>query len=45
MRKSYRGPFIDGYCKISFYLAKRFQRRFLGIDQPETRIADGSNVY
>jgi hypothetical protein len=32
-------------CKISLYLARRFQRRrFLEIDQPETRIANGSHV-
>ena len=38
--KSYRGLSIDASCKILFYLEKWFQRkRFLEIDQPETRIA------
>jgi hypothetical protein len=39
MRKSNRGPSIDASCKMLLYLAKWFQRRFLEIDQPETRIA------
>ena len=34
----YRGPSIDGSFQVSVHLAKRFQRRFLEIDQPETRI-------
>ena len=38
MRKSYRRPSIDASCKILLYLAMWFQRRFLEIDQPETRI-------
>jgi hypothetical protein len=39
--KSYRGT----SCKILLYLAKWFKRRrFLEIDQPETRIAYGSHV-
>ena len=38
------GPSIDASYQISVHLAKRFQRRFLGIDLPETRIAYGSNV-
>ena len=46
MRKSYRGPSIDAYCKISLYLAKRFERtRFLEINQPETRIVYGYHVF
>jgi hypothetical protein len=40
----YGGPSIDASYQISVHLAKRFQRRFLGIDLPETRIAYGSNV-
>ena len=40
MRKSYKGPSIDASCKLLLYLVKWFQRRrFLEIDQPETRIA------
>jgi hypothetical protein len=31
-------------CQITLYLAKRFQRRILETDQPETRIAYGGNV-
>jgi hypothetical protein len=45
MRKCYRGPAIDASCKILLYLAGRFQsRRFLEIDQSETRIVNGSHV-
>jgi hypothetical protein len=41
----YREPSIDASCQVSVHLAKRFQgRRFLEIDQPETRIAYGSRV-
>jgi len=36
-------PSIDGSCKILLYLAKRFQRWFSEIDQPDTRIAYGSH--
>ena len=40
MRNVYRGPPKDAFCQVSVHLAKRFQRRrFLEIDQPETRIA------
>jgi hypothetical protein len=42
--KSYRGPSIDASCKMLFYLAKRFQRRFLEIYQPGTRIAYGNHI-
>jgi hypothetical protein len=46
MRKFYGGPSIDVSCKILLYLAKWFQRRrFLEIDQSETRIAYCGNVY
>jgi hypothetical protein len=41
-----RGPSIDAYYQASVHLAKPFQRRrFLEIDQPETRIAYGGNVW
>jgi hypothetical protein len=44
MRKYYGGPSIDASFNILLYLAKWFQRRFLEIDQPETRIACGGHV-
>jgi hypothetical protein len=34
----YRGSSIDATYPVSIHLAKEFQRRFLEIDQPETRI-------
>jgi hypothetical protein len=41
-----RGPSIDASYQVSIHLAKQFQRRrFLEIDQPETRIAYGGHVY
>jgi hypothetical protein len=41
----YRGPSIDASYQVSVHLAKWFQwRRFLEIDQPETRIACGGHV-
>jgi hypothetical protein len=41
----YRGPSIDASCQVSDHLAKRFQRRrFLEIDQSETRIAYDGHV-
>jgi hypothetical protein len=41
----YRGPSIDASYQVSVLLAKQFQgRRFLEIDQSETRIACGSHV-
>jgi hypothetical protein len=40
-----RGPAIDASYQVSVHLAKWFQRRrFLKIDQPETRIAYGGHV-
>ena len=43
--KLYRGPSIDASYQVSVHLAKQFQRRrFLEIDQSETRIACGSHV-
>jgi hypothetical protein len=43
----YRGPSIDASYQVSVQLAKKqFQeRRFLEIDQSETRIACGSHVW
>jgi hypothetical protein len=41
----YRRPSIDASYQVSDQLAKQFQgRRFLEIDQSETRIACGSHV-
>jgi hypothetical protein len=41
----YRGPSIDASYQFSDHLEKRFQRRrFLEIDQSETRIACGGHV-
>jgi hypothetical protein len=41
----YRGPSIDASYQVSVHLAKRLQRRrFLKIDQSETRIACGGHV-
>jgi hypothetical protein len=45
MSNLYRGPSIEAYYQVSDHLAKRFQRkRFLEIDQSETRIAFGGHV-
>jgi hypothetical protein len=45
MSNLYRGPSIDASYQVSDNLAKRFQRRrFLDIDQSETRIACGGHV-
>jgi hypothetical protein len=45
MSISYRGPSIDTSYRVSVHLAKQFQsRRFLEIDQSETRIACGGHV-
>jgi hypothetical protein len=45
MKKSYRKPYIDASCKNFLYLAKWFWRkRFLEINQPETRIAYDGHV-
>jgi hypothetical protein len=44
MSNLYRGPPIDASYQVSDHLAKQFQRRFLEIDQSETRIACGSHV-
>ena len=39
-----RGLSIDASYQVSIHLAKRFQRRFLEIDQPETITAYGYSV-
>ena len=45
MSNSYTGPSIDASYHVSVHLAKLFQsRRFLEIDQSETRIACGDQV-
>jgi hypothetical protein len=45
MSNLYRGPSIDASYQVSVHLAKWFQRRrFLEIDQSETRIACGSHI-
>jgi hypothetical protein len=40
----YREPSIYASYQVSVHLAKRFHRRFLEIDQLETRIACGSHI-
>jgi hypothetical protein len=46
MSNLYREPSMDASYQVSVHLAKRFQRRrFLEIDQSETRIACGGHVY
>jgi hypothetical protein len=45
MSNPYREPSIDASYQVSIHLAKRFQRRrFLEIDQLETKIACGSHI-
>ena len=44
MSNLYRGPSIDASYQVSLHLVKWFQRRFLEIDQSETRIACGDHV-
>jgi hypothetical protein len=45
MSNLYREPSIDAFYQVSVHLAKWFQRRrFLEIDQSETRIACGGHV-
>ena len=46
MSTSRRGPSIDASYHVSVHLTKLFQsRRFLEIDQSETRIACGSHIF
>jgi hypothetical protein len=45
MSNFYREPSIDASYQVSVHMAKRFQRRrFLEIDQSETRIACGGHI-
>jgi hypothetical protein len=44
MRNVYRLPSKDASYQVLIHLAKRFQRRFLEINQSETRIACGGHV-
>jgi hypothetical protein len=45
MSNLYRGPSIEASYQVSVQLAKQFQgRRFLEIEQSETRIACGGHV-
>jgi hypothetical protein len=45
LKKLNTEPSIGASHQVSVHLAKQFQRRrFLEIDQPETRIAFGSHV-
>ena len=43
LRKLNTEPSIGASHQVSVHLAKQFQRRFLEINQPETRIAYGSH--
>ena len=45
LRTLYTEPYIDASYQISVHLAKWFQRRFLEIDQSETKIACGVNIF
>jgi hypothetical protein len=40
----YKVPSIDASYQVLVHLAKQFQKRFLEIDQSETRIACGGHV-
>jgi hypothetical protein len=44
LRKLNIEPSRGASHQVSVHLAKQFQRRFLEINQPETRIAYGSHV-
>jgi hypothetical protein len=44
LRKLNTEPSIGASHQVSVHLAKQFHRRFLEINQPETRIAYGSHV-
>ena len=44
MSNLYTESFRDASYQVSVHLAKRFQRFFLEIDQPETRNAYGGHV-
>jgi hypothetical protein len=40
----YRGPSTDASYQVLIHLAKRFQRRFLEMNQSETRMACGGHA-
>ena len=44
MSNRYKEPSIDASYQVSIHLNKQFQRRFLEINQWETRIACGGHV-
>jgi hypothetical protein len=44
MSNLYRKPSIDASDQVSVHLANRFQRRFLEINQSETRIACDGHI-
>ena len=44
MSNLYRGPPIDASYQVSAHLVMQFQRRFLQIDQSESRIACGVHI-
>jgi hypothetical protein len=44
MSNLYRGSSIEASYQVLVHLVKWFQRRFLKIDQSETRIAYGGHV-
>jgi hypothetical protein len=45
LRKLNTEPSIGASHQVSVHLAKQLQRRFLEIDQSETRMACGDHVY
>jgi hypothetical protein len=45
LRKLNTEPSIGASHQVSVHLAKQLQRRFLEIDQPETRMVCGGHVY
>jgi hypothetical protein len=45
MNNLYRGPSIDTSFQVSVHLAGCFREDFLEIDQSETRITRGGDVY
>ena len=46
MSNLYRGPSIDASYQVAIHLAKQFQRRrFLEINQLETKTADHNHVF
>jgi hypothetical protein len=44
LRKFNTEPSIGASHQVSVHLVEQFQRRFLEINQPETRITYGSNL-